>query len=287
MGPNQVAVPFRARALAGGSIVRGSETRRELHRSFVSAASSLGFDGVSYFLMANDDSRAPDVHWTTAGGAWSREYVRHAFHVNDPRISQTRRRLCPLVWGPDNFASDLTDRDFRVAAERHGIRSGVAISIRDERIGRGVICLDSSRNEPASERGAQNSRPLGDLLLSVVLFLDALLAAGARGHAAIAQRLTLRERECLMLASNGMTSADIASKLTIAERTVHFHFANITSKLGALNRAEAIGRAIAEGVIPGPARFNASSESPGSTKTRLSTIRALAARPPSPPANER
>ena len=287
MGPNQVALAFRARALARGNLVRSGETRRELHCNFVTAASSLGFDGVSYFLMANDDSRAPDVHWTTAGGAWSSEYVRHAFHVNDPRISQTRRRLCPLVWGRETFAGDVTNRDFRVAAERHGIRSGVAISIRDERIGRGVICLDSSRNEPASERSEQNARRLGDLLLSVVLFLDALLSAPVCGHAAIVPRLTLRERECLMLASNGMTSADIGSKLTIAERTVHFHFANITAKLGALNRAEAIGRAIAEGVIPGPARFNLSSEPPGSTQARLATTRALAATQPFPPANGR
>ena len=46
-----------------------------------------------------------------------------------------------------------------------------------------------------------------------------------------------------------MTGVEIAFKLGISERTVTFHFANITSKLGVLNRHEAIAKSIAQGVI--------------------------------------
>ena len=46
-----------------------------------------------------------------------------------------------------------------------------------------------------------------------------------------------------------MTSADIGIKLGIAERTANFHFANILSKLDALNRHEAIAKGMNLGII--------------------------------------
>jgi hypothetical protein len=49
--------------------------------------------------------------------------------------------------------------------------------------------------------------------------------------------------------AHGMTGAEIGFKLGISERTVTFHFANITSKLGVLNRHEAIAKSIAQGLI--------------------------------------
>ena len=63
------------------------------------------------------------------------------------------------------------------------------------------------------------------------------------------QPLSNRERECLIMAAKGMTSADIGIKLGIAERTANFHFGNLIGKLGVLNRKEAIAKAITTGQI--------------------------------------
>jgi DNA-binding CsgD family transcriptional regulator len=46
-----------------------------------------------------------------------------------------------------------------------------------------------------------------------------------------------------------MTSPDIGMKLGITERTVNFHFSNLFSKLGVLNRNEAIAKATAQGIV--------------------------------------
>jgi NarL family two-component system response regulator YdfI len=46
-----------------------------------------------------------------------------------------------------------------------------------------------------------------------------------------------------------MTSKDISLKVGIKERTVNFHFANTISKLGVLNRQEAIATAVDRGLI--------------------------------------
>jgi DNA-binding NarL/FixJ family response regulator len=61
--------------------------------------------------------------------------------------------------------------------------------------------------------------------------------------------LSSREKHCLQLASHGLTSAEIASRLGIVDRTVNFHFANILSKLAARNRHEAIAKAATLGLL--------------------------------------
>ena len=66
---------------------------------------------------------------------------------------------------------------------------------------------------------------------------------GARG-------LTARERQCLRMAANGLTSGDIGGKLGISERTVNFHMRNVLRKLDALNRPEAIAKALTRGLLP-------------------------------------
>src|SRR6516225_4161169 len=51
--------------------------------------------------------------------------------------------------------------------------------------------------------------------------------------------LTDRERQVLRLAGDGMTSLDIASKLSLSEGTVRNYLSEAISKLGAANRVEA------------------------------------------------
>lgn len=51
------------------------------------------------------------------------------------------------------------------------------------------------------------------------------------------------------MATKGLTSGDIGGKLGIAERTVNFHIGNVLRKMEALNRPEAIAKAVARGVL--------------------------------------
>jgi DNA-binding CsgD family transcriptional regulator len=61
--------------------------------------------------------------------------------------------------------------------------------------------------------------------------------------------LSPRERQCLQLAARGMVGPEIGQKLAITERTVNFHFSNIISKLGVLNRHEAIAIGVAHRLV--------------------------------------
>jgi DNA-binding NarL/FixJ family response regulator len=61
--------------------------------------------------------------------------------------------------------------------------------------------------------------------------------------------LTGREREILRLLGAGRTNAEIASALFVSGATVKTHLAHIYGKLGARGRYEALGRAVALGLL--------------------------------------
>ena len=61
--------------------------------------------------------------------------------------------------------------------------------------------------------------------------------------------LTLRETEVLQLVAMGITSEQIANKLSVVPRTVNFHIENICCKLNTANRTAAAVKAIELGLI--------------------------------------
>ncbi len=61
--------------------------------------------------------------------------------------------------------------------------------------------------------------------------------------------LTEREKQVLTLVAEGLTSREIAAKLSISEKTVLAHRDNLMDKLGIHNRAELVRYAIREGYL--------------------------------------
>jgi DNA-binding NarL/FixJ family response regulator len=68
---------------------------------------------------------------------------------------------------------------------------------------------------------------------------------GGRGH----QALTEREREVLSLVAEGLTNAAIADRLVVSVHTVRNHVANLSAKLGASSKLEALAIAVREGLL--------------------------------------
>jgi DNA-binding CsgD family transcriptional regulator len=64
-----------------------------------------------------------------------------------------------------------------------------------------------------------------------------------------APELTPRERDCLAFVADGRTDWQIAVLLGISEPTVRFHLNNARRKLGAVNRAQAVARFAAHGLM--------------------------------------
>ena len=63
------------------------------------------------------------------------------------------------------------------------------------------------------------------------------------------ESLTARELEVLELLAEGLPNKSIARRLNISDQTVKFHVASIYGKLGAVNRTDAVRRAVRRGLV--------------------------------------
>jgi ATP/maltotriose-dependent transcriptional regulator MalT len=63
------------------------------------------------------------------------------------------------------------------------------------------------------------------------------------------EALTAREREVLELLAEGLSNRAIGAELEISDQTVKFHVASICAKLGAVNRTDAVRRALRLGLL--------------------------------------
>lgn len=90
----------------------------------------------------------------------------------------------------------------------------------------------------------------GESVVSAAL-LTRLLPRIRRGAAAGRVELTDREQEILDLLARGLSNADIARELTISVHTVRNHVANLSAKLGAHSKLEALSIAVRQGLVDG------------------------------------
>lgn len=91
----------------------------------------------------------------------------------------------------------------------------------------------------------------GDMVLATPASSSALgaIAEGIERRREVEVKLTDREREVLVVAAEGLTARQIATRLGVRERTVTTHLARIYGKLGVGNRLAAIRLATRSGLV--------------------------------------
>lgn len=89
----------------------------------------------------------------------------------------------------------------------------------------------------------------GEAVISPEL-LARLLPRLHRGQSKARTGLTDREREVLGLLAEGLSNAAIADQLTVSVHTVRNHIANLSAKLGAHSKLEALSIAMRDGLLP-------------------------------------
>jgi DNA-binding CsgD family transcriptional regulator len=237
-------------------LIGAAERGGDLVPAVQAVVRKLDFDGfmyatASYHLRPNNDERI--YVFTTLPTPWVMRYDQQAYVECDPRVLYSFESALPLVWDQvsERGKSARTDA-FLLDAAAHGVGSGIAFPVYAGYPARTLVALNFAAPVIDEARRAHIAATLGDIVLFGQyfheLFVWGVIEKGIAPQFEGAP-LSARERQCLQLAANGMTGAEIGFKLGIAERTVTFHFANLVSKLGVLNRHEAIAKSIAQGLI--------------------------------------
>jgi DNA-binding CsgD family transcriptional regulator len=222
------------------------------------ASAELGFDSYVFGIVAND--RRPDAESrtyviTNQADAWIRTYDERAYLELDPRVELAGEPGFAF-WEAGQFNHDPRHRLFLKESAAYGIGSGLVIGLctRDPP---SYAMLGLNRSASVLEGWSAEQR---SLVAGQASILGKVLSRTVRRYLneqellfpAPPMKLNLREREILTFAAAGKTSKEIAVTLGIAKITVDMHVGAVLSKMGALNRNQAIAKAIAYQLIHVP-----------------------------------
>lgn len=172
--------------------------------------------------------------------SWLHRYQEAGHAASDPILKHVARSTLPVFWddadraGPGNIVLG--------EAREHGLAYGVTVTVSVPGGQRALLSLSSSRRPTASS--AQRLVEAGLVQLTAHYVHESVRVVENGLHAQALPALTSREKDCLQWAAIGKTAWEMAQILKISERTAVFHLTNATRKLGAVNRRQAVVRAL-------------------------------------------
>ncbi len=177
-------------------------------------------------------------------GEWVELYFRKSFQFQDPVLKAAAQTAAAFSWSSVYAQAAQPSREFLGLAEEYVGSNGIACAVRGRTRSSSTLI---SMTLPAHERAEDYIDALGYLAPHLHEVFNR--QGSLNRHSLMAPDISSREVEVLHWAKEGKSTWDIASILSISERTVKFHFSNIFRKLDVLNRTQAIAKAIHFGVI--------------------------------------
>lgn len=162
----------------------------------------------------------------------------------DQLLEHIEHSLLPVVWWREDADDDREARQLPMAhvLERRQMPfGGIAFPVRLGGVGNGYVSFSGSGINLASEI------MIDQHVRSCHVLMD-LLSLDER-RAIPAETLSEREIACLQLAGDGQISEEIAERLGLSVHTVNAYLGSATIKLDAVNRIQAIAKAIRLGYI--------------------------------------
>jgi DNA-binding CsgD family transcriptional regulator len=177
---------------------------------------------------------------------WKQHYMAHGLHRIDPTLGKASRSIAPVDWRrlerDDNFQTVFNSaRDFGIS--QHGVTVPVRGPYGD------IGMLSVTRDCPAPEWDKLARSKIGELQSLAVHIHDTVMRSDALTRILRHPALSTREKEILQWVAAGKSQQDIGDILSISHRTVEVHLRSGREKLYALTTAQAVGRAIALGLI--------------------------------------
>ncbi len=204
----------------------------------------LGFNGYCLSLFSGPHIDRAHHQVYSSHPEWLAHYRENDFQFCDPIMIQARRSGQPFVWRShkSSVAKHSASTLLLDNAREFGFLNGLTIPIHAGSHKMAVLSMTVPTHTPPpiipKDREAQ------------ILEAIQALARAQPTTAVPAATLSPREIACLYWAAYGKSSDETAVIVGVSERTVRFHLDNAKRKLNALNKTQAVTKAIARGLLP-------------------------------------
>ena len=208
-------------------------------------ARHFGFRG--YLLITVPSETSTDFSSSVLLTSWPDEMLRTYDHAGlifgSPVVERLRQSTNPFVYDADGTNRRRIDGKAAIAAdlfERHGLSRGAYFPAHNSAGLRGALAFGGTRE-------LLQPREMAELnALANQIFTEVVERRSGRGPNV---SLSRREIECLSWASAGKTSVEMSEILGLSEYTVNHYLNRATRKLDAVNRVQAVAKAIRAGLL--------------------------------------
>ncbi len=219
-----------------------ADTRAEVVTALSHITSQFGF---RYFMLTNapvstDTLLEPLIIESTMPNAYISAFDHNHFLKICPLVPLLKNMVLPLCWNCEPGRAEGSKPEFpdalRNLLHAHQMCTGVAMPLQSSDGSNYVIHLGGSC--PLLTLPELNE--VGMLLLQAFTIYDRL----RRQEPATTKLLTVRELEVLRWTSQGKTSSEIASILSLSDHTINAYLNKAIKKLDCVNRTQLVAKAI-------------------------------------------
>jgi LuxR family transcriptional regulator, quorum-sensing system regulator BjaR1 len=175
---------------------------------------------------------------------WFEHYVREDYVRSDPVIRLCRKTTRPFEWSEAPYDAQHEKRADEVMrrAVDFGMARGFCLPVH------GLQGYEACLSMSGSDLDLSPRTKPAIHLMAMYAFERARTIVSP-AHQEPSDGLTPREREALTWAAAGKSAADTAEILGITARTVTAHIVSACQKLGAMNKTQAVARAVHQRLI--------------------------------------
>jgi DNA-binding CsgD family transcriptional regulator len=227
---------------------------RELLGLFKKTTAPSGIEGIfiAHLPSAGDDI-APNVMLRGWNEDWIFHHARQNYVLHDPLDNEPARRETICVGGEicrERKPSRLESQIMR-EAKSAGLHDGSTVPVVVTGLRTTCVSFPTAGSFDRVSFDREGRQTLQLVATLAVAKLDALIAAppAAADAPPSVKRLAPRERECLALAGQGLTSKEIERQIGLSFRTVDFYIGRAMHKLNARTRTEALSLALKHRLI--------------------------------------
>lgn len=241
---------------------------KSLHHQFQASASSqtlnrhlkqyLSNKGIQHFVVTCYLKEPCDHHqvvsydfFSETMRAWHQYYHEQGFDKIDLTTRKVKLLSLPQYWIIEDQiqqAKTLLEKQLREDSAAYGIREGLSIPMLLPEGDNAILMLAFLHSEPTPADWSLLQYELLSISHYYFYYLKKLLLKEKKlkTHR---YALNQRQQQCLELTAQNYSVTEIATKLSISERTVNYHMQKLNKQLGTTNKYMSVAKAQREKLI--------------------------------------